>query len=816
MPALQCRQLKRLGQLMLLVASLLLSAKVAADENEKKQSTAAQILRARGIDPDILSSLNQANALPAGENLLDISVNGELKSSQRVMTGRQGQICFTPDLIDQLGLKQPAQLADPGCIDLSQQPGFNLKADPQKLALSIVVPQQALADEPQYSGEMGGHGALLNYNYYSGVSRVRGRQSRYSYLMLEDGINMANWMLRGRQQLNEDRGKVNINRGTLYAERPVPGWRKRIQFGQIGVSNTLFSLGEIDGIQVIPDRGLEKDSSESGSIEGIAGTSQARVEVRQYGALVFSTLVPAGPFHLNGIPLHNLNGDLDVTVLETDGHQQRFTVPASAMRVNPSGSRGLSIAAGRLNQAGESGSGVPALLTLNQNWQVRRLSLQSGLLLTKMYQSLGASLAGPVLQGAQLAAQIVAANDRQQHTSSMQLSLSGSYSLTSSLSFNASVSKNTPGFVSLATASARLAERYENDNLQYRLSAGWNSPSAGYFSYSYSASSRFGDNGISRYDMLSWSLPFRKAMLSVNVSRNRGNSSNRQLSVNFSLPLGGQNFSSYYRRSGSGGQLGAQIDGALGKNGTYYLSSGRDMQARMQSVQGSVSANLHYTRMALAASMNSEQAGNVSLSGSGGMALVGSHLLFSPQPVGQTFGMIELSERLAGVAVRTPGGTSWTDWRGLALAADIPAWHPAMFDLDTESLPKNSDVGNGHHRLAMARGSVKRIRYNILTSRRVLLTLRLPDGRPVPRGGLVRDDRQNIITTVLDDGTIYLENSPVKGTLEIAINGENRRCRVDYQLNDEGENDAPYQQVSGVCLLLPGGGEPTGAAVRAG
>src|SRR5260363_177649 len=57
------------------------------------------------------------------------------------------------------------------------------------------------------------------------------------------------------------------------------------------------------GHAIVPEYAL--DAQNTGAVvEGVA-SSPARVEVRQSGALIYSTLVPAGPFSLSALPLMN-------------------------------------------------------------------------------------------------------------------------------------------------------------------------------------------------------------------------------------------------------------------------------------------------------------------------------------------------------------------------------------------------------------------------------------------------------------------------------------------------------------------------------
>ncbi|UDQ79806.1 fimbria/pilus outer membrane usher protein [Erwinia rhapontici] len=771
------------------------------------ESVTEQILRARGIDPTLLNLLDNQARFPAGPALVDISVNGEFRGAFNVVFNQDGGLCFTPELFHQLGLTLPGDeaLASTGCFDWAQRdPAISIRFEPQNLAASLVVPDKALlSSQAVISGEKGGVGALLNYNYFTSLNRFRGNESRYSYLTLEDGFNVSNWMVRSWQQFNLQEGALSADISSMYAERSFERWQKRLLVGQIGVSNTLFELGEITGMQIIPDEGFQQDDEVQGIVEGIASTPQARVEVRQYGMLIYNTLVPAGPFRLDRIPLNNLNSDLDVSVLETNGQQQHFTVPANRMmNVSPSGRQGISLAAGKLRSIHGQGEGTPAILTMNRNWKpFSRLLAQTGLLLSDKYQSVALSLGHSVSQGLQLAAQITAANDRYHGARSARFTFSADYRIFEAFSVSASVSKNTPAFASINQASQSGTDYFQKDNTQYSLSANWVTPGMGIFSISH-AESRFNQGMAStRYNTLGWGAKIKKVMLSVNFSHSKGTRrSDKLLSVNANFPLGRHYSNTYYRSSDNRSQLGSEISGPVNRDVGYNLSTERDLKQHSQSVQGGLNANLHYTTLSASAGRSGSHSDNYSVSGSGSVAMVGKNVLFSPIPVGQTFGMIAMNERLANVAISTPGGTVWTDWRGLALAPQLPAWRPASLDLDTETLPKKSDVNNGHHSFTLARGSVKRISYTVLTSRRVLLDLTLSDGTALPRGSKVMDEQGTLLTIAIDNGLVYLNNSAEEATLLIDVAGSDKRCSFTYRLEDQPEDGGPYQKISGVCI----------------
>lgn len=66
------------------------------------------------------------------------------------------------------------------------------------------------------------------------------------------------------------------------------------------------------------------------SVRGVAN-SNATIEIRQNGYLIYSKNVAPGAFDIDDINPSNQSGDLNVSVIEADGSRRNFTVPYSAV-----------------------------------------------------------------------------------------------------------------------------------------------------------------------------------------------------------------------------------------------------------------------------------------------------------------------------------------------------------------------------------------------------------------------------------------------------------------------------------------------------
>ncbi|WP_186196764.1 fimbria/pilus outer membrane usher protein, partial [Burkholderia gladioli] len=111
----------------------------------------------------------------------------------------------------------------------------------------------------------------------------------------------------------------------------------------------------ITGVQIAPEQALLPRGNGSPVIQGIAH-SQARVEVRQGGILIHSTVVPPGPFSFSELPLLSTSRDVTLKVIEADGRRHGFSIPAAAVQqLNIGPPAGFSMSLGKLRNLGGEG-----------------------------------------------------------------------------------------------------------------------------------------------------------------------------------------------------------------------------------------------------------------------------------------------------------------------------------------------------------------------------------------------------------------------------------------------------------------------------
>ncbi|EKH3878444.1 fimbria/pilus outer membrane usher protein, partial [Escherichia coli] len=205
----------------------------------------------------------------------------------------------------------------------------------QQLLLSI--PQVALRPPlrgiaPEALWDDGIPAFLLNWQANTSRSEYRGYGKSVTdnyWVTLEPGINLGPWRVRNLTTWNRSSGQPGLwESAYIRAERGINSLRSRLTLGEDYTPSDIFDSVPFRGVMLGSDESMVPYNQREFApvVRGIART-QARIEVRQNGYLIDSRTVAPGAFALTDLPLTGSGGDLQVTVQESDGTAQVFTVP---------------------------------------------------------------------------------------------------------------------------------------------------------------------------------------------------------------------------------------------------------------------------------------------------------------------------------------------------------------------------------------------------------------------------------------------------------------------------------------------------------
>nr|EKX8899050.1 fimbria/pilus outer membrane usher protein [Enterobacter asburiae] len=171
---------------------------------------------------------------------------------------------------------------------------------------------------------------------YEPEYRDADRSTTSSFAQLNPGINLGAWRLRSQSSWHKQgnaEGKWQTT--NTYAKRGLYGLCSTLTLGERTTEDPLFAGIPFRGVMLATDASMVPYNERAFApiVRGIART-QARVEVRQNGYLLQETNVAPGPFALRDLPVGGTwGGDLQVTVRESDGSVQTFSLPYQAPAV---------------------------------------------------------------------------------------------------------------------------------------------------------------------------------------------------------------------------------------------------------------------------------------------------------------------------------------------------------------------------------------------------------------------------------------------------------------------------------------------------
>ncbi|KFK95433.1 MULTISPECIES: fimbria/pilus outer membrane usher protein [unclassified Serratia (in: enterobacteria)] len=795
-----------------------------------------------------LSVFEDGDSQAPGVYRVDILLNGQMINSREVEfvqrqddTGKSGlHPCLSTSDLAALGVNVAAfstLTEDNKCVDLAAAiPNAYSEFRFSNQQLNLSIPQAALKSEARgyVTPDQWQHGVtalLVNYNFSGSNARIGDNAvaSNSYYLNLRSGLNVGPWRLRNYSVWNQENGQQDRQQQghwqsiNTYLQRDIAFLKSQLTLGDTNSSSEIFDSVPMRGGQLMSDEEMLPESLRGYSpvVRGIARTN-AQVTIRQNGYVIYQSHVPAGAFEISDLYPTAGSGDLNVTITEADGSEQRLVVPfASVPVLQREGQMKYNLAGGRYRPADShidetpfaQGSviyGLPWGITAYGGVQAAPRYNALALGLGKNMGTFGAFSADVTQARATLA------NEPSSSGQSLRLRYGKSFADTGTNVSLAGYRYSTKGFYTLQETldSSNPTSTQSFDNQQHKrsrmeLTVNQNlGPQAGSLSLSM-VDEGYWNGQKTQSTGVGYNNSWRGISYGINYSHSKnalGNSgSDRLLALNVNIPLSGwlnNTWATYGVNNGTQGR----VSHSLGLNGTALEQNNLNWAvAQSYNQQNGSSGNLSASYRGNSGQLNTgynygnqQQQFNYGVQGG---ILVHENGVTLSQPLGETVALVK-APGAKGVGVANNIGVK-TDWRGYAVVPYVTPYRNNALGLDTATLPDDVEMELTSKTVTPTRGAVVVADYQPRIGQRVMMTMMRANGNPVPFGATVTElaSTGENSSIVGDGGEVYLTGLAEKGTLQVQWGkGNTQQCQVNYRLPARSKQNTGLPLVNGQCL----------------
>ncbi|WXL25669.1 fimbria/pilus outer membrane usher protein [Ectopseudomonas mendocina] len=707
-----------------------------------------------------------------------------------------------------------SELTDDSIFDLETIPSAVISFDVNKLELSISVPQiYILRTSTTVDPSLWEDGITAFYsNYQSNFTRNTNANNSNDYLFigLRNGLNIGAWRLRNESTItatSDTSAKFNSTRN--YIERDISRLKSTLSLGELYSPGNIFDSVQYRGLQLGTDTSMlaANEIGFAPTVHGIAN-SNATVEIRQNNNLIYSTSVPPGAFEITDIYPSGSNGDLEVTIIESDGEKRSFIQPYAFLPVMVSkGQKRYSLA------MGEYGNGDYSAPNFAQGTFVYGLSNEitayGGTITAEDYNAINVGLGLNTPIGG-MSLDVTNSNSKtpsdKKNGQSVRFLYSKTFNSTDTTFTMVGYRYSTEEYRTLSQhvedmgdfASASYAKQKNRLDLNINQSLG----DSGTFFVSAGETSYWNTLGRTRKFQAGYSGRLFDGNFSISLSRTESADSSQaednQISATFSMPLGSSNrspriYTSAISSKNSGDNFQTGISGSVDDKGNLnYNAQATYNEDDNTSISLGLNWNSPYASLNGSYSQSPDSK-HYNL-GAAGSVVVHKHGITLGQPVSDTFALVEVP-KVKGVGINL-SSQAHTDSAGFVIANYVQPYRRNWIDLDTSTIGSDVELEETSIQVIPRRGSIAHARFNAETGRRVQFTLALTTGEGIPMGAVAVDqDGKNL--GVIDNNSRLLAFG-IKDTGKLTIKWQDEICEATYQL-PEKTHDVFYDDIRVTC-----------------
>ena len=781
-----------------------------------------------------LQSFSDPETASAGTWNVDVLINGQSIGRHSITFEACGKaLCaqYTPSMLAQFGIRTDqfpslaALASDHALTNVAQYiPQATSVFDSAKQQLQLSVPQAAL--KPIIRGDIApeqwDNGLPMLFASYN----LNGMEARYDdgkdssqYLNLRSGANMGPWRVRNYSYYTHDNhGSNEWKSMQSWLERDVRALRSRLTVGQSATTALVFDSFNFSGLMLASDDGMLPQSQQGFApiIRGIA-MSNAQVEVRQKGNIIYQTSVTPGAFEITDLFPTSSSGDLDVIIREEDGSVRTFVQPfSSAPTMVREGQLKYAVSSGKYRSENSGAYEQKFAQSEIVYGLLNATTLYGGIVGAEHYAAAAIGLGQGLGEWGAISFDFTHARSRfakedDAKGNSLQFRYSKNITATDTTMTLAGYRYSTAGYYSFEEASEAWRDsgsrQYGQPKQRMQLLLNQNLGEWGGLSLSaYQQNYWRGNGGKTRSMTFGYNANVAGVGVSLSYSDNQTqgrDGRDKIYSMNLSVPLnrwlspGNSALLSYSQTKAQNGrsQNQATLSGtALSDNNLNYLLSQTYAKDEQSGARNGSAASLRYTgsKGVASAGYSTEYGKNRRLN----YGLQGSLVA---HPYGLTLGQ-ELPEGGASALVHAPGGGNLkvknttgvtTDSWGNAIVPWLTVYQENVIPIDAQSAADDVEIGNTLQKVVPSRGALVLAEFKPVRGNRLYAHLRW-QGKNVPYGAVVSaGDRQTGI--VNERGEVYLSGLEDSTTLNVSW-GSHQRCQAVV-------NFAGVKKINGIAII---------------
>ncbi|HIF9182377.1 TPA: fimbria/pilus outer membrane usher protein [Photobacterium damselae] len=711
------------------------------------------------IKPSEMSSFD-GRYIP-GKYLVDIYLNKDKKGKQLldINKGENNGLCFSSMWLEKAGVlideNYYSQFFNESrkCYLLSHDKNTFIDVDFSEQALDFSIPKRGLRKQDRKIDDWNyGTSALrLDYN-------VNGNINSYDTSIFASSsikLNLEKWLLTTTASAT----KYSIDVPIATATRAIKTLGADLVVGKTYVNNASASSSGLLGIGINSNSRMSHDDlGYSPIFSGIART-YARVTLMQNNNVIYSEIVPPGPFDIDSVRLFG-SGDVTMTITESDGKMTSQLYPITIMpnMLNP-GRWEYGFATGVRDSGNEQLDGLVGIGALGYGF--RWITAKSSMLYHPKYNSAALVLSRGLGKWGAVTLESMSTRSRYDDGTSKR----GGYV---SVSYSKTWSNNTSLYIN--------GSEYGNDYIDFSSFTPWESKD------SYKHQPKYQYNfGVSHYlsERLSFggttwvrnyrseqgkevgingraSLRFDRFNLSLGATYSVNQKvENHSFALSISLPLSvfdqdyhlysDVNFSDNGRPNYSAGVSGSH------NKWDYSLSSGWESDRNM-----TYAADVGYRGDRAALSGHIYQSGQ---STSGSASLVGSIIALPTE--NDVIFTRNLTDTIAVVHIDDTEGVKFTsspyltNGRGNAVIP-LSGYENNRITLDGKTLPLDTELLSTYETVTPIQGAVVYIPLSSVKVRRYLFQIRQKNGKFIADGTWATTDSGIPLGFIAQDGVLFI------------------------------------------------------------